>query len=109
MDIQQTLAIRESTHGDFEANANFVHQLTGVFYNSDRYHQLTNVQQEALEMLARKLARILTGNPKLLDSWRDCVGYLQLAVNNMAETPGTLDVTNTKVVLNDDLVWVEAK
>ena len=40
-------------------------------------------QCEALDLIATKIARILTGDPDYLDSWVDIQGYVQLAIDDI--------------------------
>jgi hypothetical protein len=55
--IGDLLVARESTHGDFV---------------------VTSVQHEALDGIAVKLARILSGDPYHRDHWLDLAGYIDL-------------------------------
>jgi hypothetical protein len=78
MGIDQTLAERQHTHGDFKQNAECAQALKFTC----RQHvsiALTRVQQEAIENICQKLARILTGNPNHADNWHDIAGYATLA------------------------------
>ena len=43
------------------------------------WDKLNVCQQEALEMIASKVARILNSDPGFADLWRDIAGYAQLA------------------------------
>lgn len=71
-----------------------------VMHAHDRYDHLPDYMQEALEMVCHKIGRILNGDPFYVDSWRDCVGYLQLVVNELEQTEGATDVqvTQRKVI-----------
>ena len=40
-------------------------------------------QQEALDMIAHKIGRIINGNPHYKDSWVDIAGYAQLVVDEL--------------------------
>lgn len=78
MDIQETLAQRQETHGDFKHNAaasqalkRCVEEHIGV--------TMTDVQIEALHNICQKIARIITANPEHADSWHDIAGYATLA------------------------------
>ncbi len=78
MNVQETLAQRQVTHGDFKHNAEAsqalkrcVEEHTGV--------ALTVVQIEALHNICQKIARIITANPEHADSWHDIAGYATLA------------------------------
>ena len=97
-DIEATLNERQSTHGSFTENAVIVDRLMAVISNTANWPDMSAVQREAVNMAIRKLARILIGDALLLDNWRDLVGYLQLAINDMQILEGTRDVRITKVV-----------
>ena len=40
---------------------------------------LSDAQAESLEMIAVKIARILSGDPDFADHWDDVIGYAKLA------------------------------
>lgn len=40
-------------------------------------------QQEALDMIAHKLGRILNGDPDYADSWADIAGYARLVADRL--------------------------
>lgn len=78
MDVENTLATRQSTHGDFSVNAACSQAL------KDRVKEftcvdLTPVQLEALDNICQKMSRIITGNPNHADNWHDIAGYATLA------------------------------
>lgn len=39
--------------------------------------------EEALDMIATKIARIINGNPEEVDHWRDIAGYAQLVADRL--------------------------
>lgn len=45
-------------------------------------------EQQSLDMITTKIARIVTGPNGQLDSWVDCVGYAQLIVDRMKKEQG---------------------
>lgn len=45
-------------------------------------------QQEALDMIAHKIGRIINGNPYYTDSWVDIAGYAQLIVDELEADEG---------------------
>ena len=55
-------------------------------------------------MSLHKLARILSGNAKYIDSWRDMAAYIELARGELSTQDGALDsvVSYTK---NKNGVW----
>lgn len=72
---------REKTHGDFAETARMSQALKSLMSTGYRYPELSDVQCEALDMIASKIARIVSGDANELDHWRDIAGYAQLALN----------------------------
>ena len=75
------LAERQKTHGDFYDVAMVAQELKDVLRRGKNWKMLDDAQREALEMIATKIARILSGNPHEVDHYRDGAGYFQLIVN----------------------------
>lgn len=75
---------RQKTHGDFARNAKISQNIKAVLelYGTG---ELTDVQQEALDMIALKMSRICSGQAKVNDHWRDIAGYAMLAVREIEE------------------------
>ena len=73
------LSDRERTHGLFKDTATTSQSIRTEFHASKNWEKLSDVQREALEMLAVKLARVLNGNFNHKDHWDDIAGYAQLA------------------------------
>lgn len=68
---------RQATHGSFKQNACISQELKGVF---GRAGYPNNAEQvEALQMIALKLSRILSGQANYKDHWDDIAGYAKLA------------------------------
>ena len=78
MDVQETLAQRQSTHGDFKHNAAASRALKACVQEHTGVN-LTDVQLEALDNICQKMARIISGNPNHADNWHDIAGYAALA------------------------------
>lgn len=76
--VADILVERNKTHGDFADHA----EITQVLKNSMRYGKnwdtLSHAQREALEMIAHKVGRILSGDPAHADHWDDIAGYALL-------------------------------
>lgn len=47
--------------------------------------ELSSDKQEALEMIAHKIGRILNGDPNYKDSWTDIAGYAQLVADTLKD------------------------
>lgn len=84
------LAARKSRHGDFRTQSDIAQALKRVVRGSrgmdfqrvqthehvvSAWAQLDPHQQEALEMILHKVARIMAGDANYDDHWRDVGGY----------------------------------
>ena len=94
-DIKQTLNERGKRYGSFKGHAEVSQRLKLVIFEEleKREKFLSDVQQEAVDMILHKLGRIVNGDANYIDSWRDIVGYTQLVVDELAVTDGSTDVT----------------
>lgn len=85
-ELSETLEQRAKTHGDFSQVADMAQELKDTMRdgpNWGRDDEMDNEQYEALEMIASKLARILCGNSRHADSWRDIAGYATLVADRL--------------------------
>lgn len=73
------LATRQTTHGDFSDNARVSQSLKRSFRAEPGWELLTDTEREAMDMIALKFSRILSGKSLELQHWEDVVGYGQLA------------------------------
>lgn len=78
------LAERGKTHGDFTDNAEIMQAIKMLMRDTRNWPNLSLVQREALEMIAHKIGRILSGNPNIQDHWDDIAGYAKLASERVA-------------------------
>jgi hypothetical protein len=69
---------REKTHGDYYRVAMMAQELKDVMRRGKNWKTLDDTQREALEMIASKIGRIMSGNPHEVDHWRDIAGYAAL-------------------------------
>jgi hypothetical protein len=78
--IEATLQERGNRYGPFDGHAAITQSLKRVMADANRTNwiMLSDSQQEALEMIAHKIGRILNGDPNYDDSWRDIAGYATL-------------------------------
>lgn len=81
--IDDVLRARNGVHGDFSADAGQAQEFKHLMRASPNWEGLTDVQKEALEHIATKLARILVGNPNHADHWRDIQGYAKLVEQSL--------------------------
>lgn len=69
---------RGSTHGDFQANGEIMQALKSLMHDHFGWRKLEPYEREALEMIQHKVGRILCGDHKFFDHWRDIAGYAKL-------------------------------
>ncbi len=81
MDIEETLKERAENYGEFKEQADMSQRLKLIMAETDNWNRLSYDQKEALEMIAMKISRILTGNFNHLNSWHDIEGYARLIAN----------------------------
>ena len=79
-DVDALLAKRATTHGDFRDHARISQALKALFRAEQGWVHMTEVEREALDAIALKLCRILSGNRFGVDHYRDIAGYAMLVV-----------------------------
>jgi len=82
-DVQATLGLRQSSHGDFMHNGRIMQQLKNDARATTGWAKLQPHQAEALDMIFSKIGRIIIGNPNHLDSWTDIAGYATLVADRL--------------------------
>ena len=90
MNINEILAERGKTHGDFKDHAKTAQRLKFTLREQSKDWQIdfSYTQQEALEMICHKIARIVAGDPNFADHWRDIAGYSTLVANELEAKNG---------------------
>lgn len=78
--VESIIAQRHEKHGDWRERSNLSQSLKTVM-GLDMNSKLRPDEREALEMIAVKISRILSGDPHLEDHWRDIAGYATLAAD----------------------------
>jgi hypothetical protein len=79
--VDHILNDRHQAYGYFMDVAAVATALRAVI--RDRRPDLLPDQEEALNMICVKIARIVNGDPNHLDSWRDICGYSQLVIDRL--------------------------
>lgn len=82
-EINETLKQCNTTYGKFSRLSEISRDIKSTFHNTENWNELSSDKQEALEMIAIKIARILNGNSEYVDSWFDIAGYATLIVNEL--------------------------
>ena len=80
-DLTAVLEDRGAKYGAFDGHARIAQELKGVI--SENSYKRTDSQNEALEMIAHKIARIVNGDPNYADSWVDIAGYARLVADQL--------------------------
>ena len=88
MSINAILLERGTRYGPFKGHAEITQKIKRVIkeaVDKNENHPLSWSQEEALEMIAHKMGRILNGDPDYKDSWVDIAGYAQLVADELTE------------------------
>ncbi len=84
-EIEKTLQDRGGKYGSYWDNTILIQRLKILFRQGKNWRKLTANKQEALDMFASKIGRILGGEISQRDSWLDIAGYAMLIVNSIEE------------------------
>jgi hypothetical protein len=76
------LVAREATHGSFAETARIAQALKTTIVQCPTYENLNVSHREALDMIATKLGRIMSGDPNFKDHWDDIAGYAKLGAES---------------------------
>lgn len=93
-EISETLKERRSEHGDFTDHARIAQRLKTVLKMEQL--QLSDIQNEALDMILHKIARIAAGNPNHKDHWHDIAGYAKLVEERIEEHDIDIPIVSLK-------------
>lgn len=77
--VEALLKTRQTTHGEFGDNARVSQSLKRTFRAELGWEILTDTEREAMDMIALKFSRILSGKSLEKQHWEDVVGYAKLA------------------------------
>lgn len=81
-DVMQVIDQRQHTHGEFTVQGTWAQELKHLMRDTPNFSSLPGHQQEALEMIATKISRILHGDTAHVDTWADIGGYALLGRPN---------------------------
>lgn len=86
--ITVTLTERGGRYGKFIGHAEVSQELKQMvkLHLDKRGKVLDDDQQEALDMICHKIARIVNGDPNYADSWVDIAGYAKLVADRLEGT-----------------------
>lgn len=77
--VEVTLAERQNQYGDFKDVAHLSQGLQSLLSVGN----FSDTQQEAIQMICSKLARLACGDADHVDSWHDIAGYATLVVKDL--------------------------
>lgn len=84
-DINNILQERGSRYGSFENHAKICQTLKAVINTNlislDKH--LASDQQQALDVICDKIARMINGDPDYVDNWIDIAGYAKLVSDRL--------------------------
>ena len=83
METNDILRQRGSRYGDLIDNGSLAQNFKAIMRLSNNWADLPEDIQEALDMTASKISRILTGDFYYDDNWQDIIGYSQLVLNRI--------------------------
>jgi hypothetical protein len=69
---------RAKNYGKFMDMAQITQSFKDILHTAPSWKTMQADQQESLEMIVHKIARILNGRPDYADSWVDIAGYARL-------------------------------
>jgi hypothetical protein len=110
MSIEKTLAERGNRYGDFADHARLCQDLKSLMQNfapaswttSAQWNHLSDVQKQALEVIADKIARILSGDPNYADNWHDIQGYAKLVEDRLPAVVSQQLTTEPAAAIDDE-------
>ena len=85
MSVEKTLEQRDSVYGGFINNASIAQRLKSVMRSASNWSVMSYDKREALEQIASKIGRILTGDPEYVDNWHDLQGYPKLVEDRLTK------------------------
>lgn len=83
MTIEKTLQERGTRYGDFSDHARICQSLKDTMTEQPGWGRLEPVHKQALDVIADKIARILSGDPNYADNWHDIQGYAKLVEDRL--------------------------
>jgi hypothetical protein len=84
-DVDAVLEERGTNYGSFEGTAGVAQEVKAIISKHlyARGKTLRVDQQEALDLIATKLGRIVNGDPDYVDNWIDIAGYAKLVADRL--------------------------
>ena len=87
MTVDDVLNQRQKTHGNFADVAEIAQTIKDAI-DTLGSGELSHTHREALDLIATKMARIVSGDPNNIDHWLDIEGYARLVRNILERANG---------------------
>lgn len=92
MKVINTLRQREKKYGDYQTQAELTQNIVEAMKEGGSWTSLDAGQNQALNMIALKVGRLLNGDPNDPETWHDIAGYATLVETYLnGETIGVND------------------
>ena len=89
--VDETLKDRNGVHGLWSANAEVSERIKKALRGGTYWETMLPSQREALDLIAVKMSRIVTGNPNYSDHWHDIQGYARLVEKELLSKHGPIN------------------
>lgn len=76
--VDETLSDRGQYYGDFARTFDVIQQIKAALKDGAGWAEMPVERREALEMIAVKMGRLVSGDSGHADSWHDIAGYARL-------------------------------
>lgn len=83
--VDETLVQRGKHYGDFKDTFGVIQELKLVMQHGKGWDHMPLERREALEMIAVKLGRLVSGDSGHADSWHDIAGYARLVEGSLTK------------------------
>lgn len=82
-EIRETLEERGKNYGNYREQTTISKNIKEAMQERAKYWEMESDQQDALEMIAVKMSRIINGTPDYSDNWWDIAGYATLVAERL--------------------------
>jgi hypothetical protein len=84
-EVGEVLDERGKRYGNYPEQCAISAALKKAMRTAPGYKKLNHAQEDALEMFAVKISRILNGDPNYADNWMDIAGYASLVAEDLTK------------------------
>lgn len=103
--VDDTLTDRGQHYGDFARTFDVIQQIKAALKDGAGWAEMPAERREALEMIAVKMGRLVSGDSGHADSWHDIAGYARLVEQSVLEKASPLEAIRIplQIVLNNEV------